>query len=388
MNQLCKFNKYYKDTGNESYNLFVISLFYYDKYTRLGNKGVYSNKTIERQLTFFRNILANIESLYNGCIPDDWKIRIYYDSSLLNFKYNGKKIWKFFLEFAIKLDKVQLVKFECPKYYNKSKCEHIKLFGTLIRFYPLFNYERNVKSINCIDADNCITKKWMNELVKFVNSKYQINVFCSKYEFPRYRDFETNDKFKCYFRAGIFSSKIFFKYSEWKRIFNDIENPESNFTKTYKKIIDKMNIFFPNEFKNKENTFYEFGFDEIFLNYFIKKLIEKNHYSIRYVHYRPSINVFIDYLLMVLKNPVNKVYTQELLDNKNSPYNTIDELYEDLKNSIKKRTFFKKILFLKKNIYILEKMNIDPILIKFIKCETKKTFFQYPHFASYLKMLK
>lgn len=388
LDKVCKFTKYYEDTGDTKYNLFVISVFYYNKYMRLGAKGVYSNKSIERQFSFLKNLIANIESLYNGVIPKDWKIRIYYDESLMNFNYDGVKIWDEFIDTVIKLKKVQLVKFECPKYFNKKNYQHIKLFGTLMRFYPLFEKEKNVISVNCIDADNFITKPWMHELVKFVKSDYDINVFCSKYEFPRYGDIKNKRNFECYFRAGIISSKVQFGINEWEKSFKEIENPKSDFMEMYNRVIKRLNIFFPNELRNKDSTFFEFGFDEMFLNFFIKEIIQNNNYKVRYVHYQTSLNIFLDYLLVILNNKVNETYTKELLQQPNSPYQTTEDMYKEMKKSIRKRTFFEKKKFLLKHLDILEKMDIDPVILNFIQFETKKTFFKYPRFDTYLKILR
>lgn len=381
---LCNLKKYYKEDGKK-YNLFVISIFYYDKYVRLGKKGVYSNKSIEKQLIFIQNIRENVKKLYNGEIPKDWKLRIYYDVSLFNFKYENKLPWKDLFQDLIKLDKVQLIKYTCSKYFNKNNKTHVKLFGTLLRFYPYFHKEENVKSVHSIDADNIITKPWMDKLVEFINSNYQINVFCSKYEFPRYKNMNQNDGFDCYFRAGIFSSKVFFKEEQWENMFNEMDNNKSEFIEVYNRIIENINLIFPNEYKNKDNTFFEFGFDEIILNYFIKKYIRENKYTVKYVHYKPPINIFIDYLTVYFKYKDNQKYVNELFSQPEFKYNNVDEFYDDFHKSIKKKTFFKKLTLLKKYIFILKKMKLDPVLVKFIEKENKKSYYQYPYFSTYLQ---
>ena len=384
--KICKFKKFYKNDENEKYNIFVIPIFYYDKYRRLGPKGVYKNKSEERQLAFIRNLKANIENLHNGNIPSNWKFRIYYDKSLTNFEYEGVKVWNKLFSVISKSNKIQLIRFKCSRYYSCKK--HCKLFGTLIRFHPLYIKEKNVISVNCIDSDNYMSKKWLDELIKFIDSKYDINVFCSKYEFPRYKDITLKDNFECYFRAGMFSSKISFGEKKWEKAFNDIENPKSNFTKSFNNIIKHLKVFFPDEIQNKDNLYFEFGFDEIFLNYFIKNIIYKKKYKVKYVHYQPSYSIFIDYLLIFLNNKVNHTYTEELLGKHRPPYKTTDHLYNDFKKSIWKHYFFTKLFFLKENIDVLTKMQIDPILLKFITKENKQSCTKYPTFDSYLKTLQ
>ena len=111
--KICKFKKFYKNDENEKYNIFVIPIFYYDKYRRLGPKGVYKNKSEERQLAFIRNLKANIENLHNGNIPSNWKFRIYYDKSLTNFEYEGVKVWNKLFSVISKSNKIQLIRFKC-----------------------------------------------------------------------------------------------------------------------------------------------------------------------------------------------------------------------------------------------------------------------------------
>lgn len=379
---ICNFKKYYKENNRKKYNLFVISIFYYNKYLKLGKKGIYSNLSIEKQLLFIKNIKENVKKLYNGFIPDDWKIRIYFDKTLFKFKYNEKFLWKeLFMEIK-DLDKIQLISYNCPKYFNSETKSHKKLFGTLIRFYSLFEKNDNIKSINLIDADNTLTKPWLNELINFINSEYDINVFCSKYEFARYKTLNKNNNFNCYFRAGIFSSKVLFEENEWNKIFNEIEDNKSEFIKVYDKIINNLNILFPDDLKNKNDTFFEFGFDEIILNHFIKNIIKKNNYKVKYVYYQPSLNIFLDYLMIYLKFKDNNNYTIQLLNNGN--YNNLNDFYNDYLISIKKKIFFEKLNFLKKNLYILDKMNINYTLLDFIKYENKKTFYKYKPFFYYL----
>jgi len=383
---ICKFEKLYNEKSNKPYNIFVASLFFYDNYVRLGKKGVYSDKTVEKQLIFLKNLMANIENLYKcKYIPDDWKLRIYFDESLFNFKYKGLLPWKLFLDIVIKLDRVQLVKFECPDYFDVTKREHIKVFGMLVRFHPFFHKEPNVKMMSIVDADNMLSGEWVSELLKFAKSDYQFNVFCSKYEFPRYKDIELEDSYDCYFRGGIFSSKVFFQPSDWENIFRDINNPNSEFSKSFKRILKRLDAFYPNEIQNRNDPRFEFGFDEMILNFFIKKLLKKYNYSVRYVHYRPSLNIFCDYLYAMLKNPINKQYTDELL--KKTNYKSLDDLYKYLKKGVWRNDFFKRMQILKDNLGILKKMYIDPVLLSFIENETWKTFTKYRRFEDYLKMV-
>ena len=116
--------------------------------------------------------------------------------------------------------------------------------------------------------------------------------------------------------------------------------------------------------------------------------IQNNNYKVRYVHYQTSLNIFLDYLLLILNNKVNETYTKELLQQPNSTYKTTEDMYKEMKKSIRKRTFFEKKKFLLKHLDILEKMDIDPVILNFIQFETKKTFFKYPRFDTYLKILR
>ena len=406
-NNFCSFKKYYKDDNNTKYNLLSTSLFYYNKYERfIKDKRV--SAVDFKQLTYFYNTLKNIENLYIGFFPNDWKMRIFFDKSLFNYEYNGVKIWNIFFNKIKNLDKIQLVEFKCHKFYNENKIEHKRLFGTILRFYPLFNQSenKNVKSIHIVDVDNFYLKKWLDSLINFNNnSKFQIHTFCSHYEFPTYRYNIFENDFCCYFRAGMFSSKVFFKKNLWNNMINQIYDSNSQFSKITKNIYKRIYEIYPsNNNLNSDFYLFDFGYDEIILNYFIKSFILKNNYKVQYTYYKPSVGVFVNYLTQSMKYHKNLKYTKEFfynfyknnnilkknnMNNNNNLNNLLDKFRKKgNKLSYNNIKFQKFINDLKKYLYLFEKMDMDPILIDFIKNYNYNKFIKYPKFDKYFSSIR
>lgn len=266
-------------------------------------------------------------------------MRIFFDKSLFNYKYKGIKIWNIFFNKIKNLDKIQLVEYKCPKFFYKNKIEHKRLFGTIMRFYPLFNQSENinVKSIHIVDVDNYYLKKWLDTLISFNNNKnFHIHTFCSQYEFPTYRYDLFEKNFSCYFRAGMFSSKIFFDIKLWNNMMNQIYDTNSEFSNITKNIYKKIYDIYPsNNNLNSNYYLFDFGYDEIILNYFIKSFILKFSYKVKYTYYKPSIGVFVNYLTQTMKYHKNIKYTKEFFNYYNNNYNinnnNLNNLLDELK---------------------------------------------------------
>lgn len=383
----CQFKKYYKE-GDQPYHLLVTSVFYYDKYKRF-LKGQQKDVAQEKQLIFLKNLTANIKNFDNNFFPDNWIYRIYFDKSLLKFKYQNKLPWKIFLQKYKSHPKVQFIEYQCPKYHNTSSTQpfdHQKLFGTLIRFHPLFQPDPKILSIHIVDADNYYTEPWLNELKTFIyDPKAKIHTFCSQYEFARYRYDILPNYFKCYFRAGMFSTKVTFPPTLWDYMFEKA-NSNNDFLGIIQKIYEKNSKIFPSNYVNKKTyERFEFGYDEVILNYFIKKFIYASKYPVQYSYYQPSIPIFIEYLVKTLDYPPNQLYTKELLDNLHK--SNTQKLLKDMKQDHYKKRFFKSLYKLKKNLPILKKMDIEPILIDFISNYTQQEFIKYPPFQTYFDSL-
>lgn len=186
--------------------------------------------------------------------------------------------------------KVQLVEYECKDIkYNEHT--HINLFGTLTRFYSLFDVESvNMEYCIFVDVDNYISREYLNiidefmktdKLVMTVNRLNQISFFEND---VMYKD----DLFyNIHLLGGMTMIKrdSIFKDSIWNQYFHHLfEQNDLNYVYDY--LDFKKNSFYfilnrnNNHIKNDElitsyHSFY-YGSDEIWLNFVIKKILREN----------------------------------------------------------------------------------------------------------------
>lgn len=73
------------------------------------------------------------EKIYN------FTIRLFIDNSI----YNDKKLF----DLIYGLERVEIVIYTCSNYLEDDKIHHYGLFGTLVRFFPMFNFPNNDANI-------------------------------------------------------------------------------------------------------------------------------------------------------------------------------------------------------------------------------------------------
>lgn len=291
---VCHFIKEYNDPKNE-YSIISLSLFYMPQYIRQFYNNA-RNVTVERQLKFIYNLLSNLHNLEHKFYYPNWYLRIYYDDSIFKFKHEGTYIWEDFYNEYKHHNKLQWINYKCPD-FMKNNDYHINLFGSIIRFYPFFYKDSKLKMVISADMDNFYTKDYLSELRNFENSNYDFNVFCSKYEVAFYQQKETD----CYFRSGMIASKVKFDEKYWNFILKQLKTFSN---KDFSNILNNLNkeckIIRPNRaIKSYKN--FEYGIDEIIINYYFKKILIAHKYKIRIVRYKPLsctiFNMFLVYLL-------------------------------------------------------------------------------------------
>jgi len=212
--------------------------------------------------------------------------RIYYDHSLDN-----DKDWSKLLKFFLKKDYVQIYKYYCPEIIKNGF--HDGLFGTFVRFLPLFesDKERNWKVMGCLDVDlnkrNIERIDLLNNILKFQKSNYSFAVFQPKCYYLTPHLFNLKDKIKNlpFILAGAFLSKITFN----KKIFFDFLNNIASENKKYKFLKERLR-----KRVNEEDRFL-YGMDEYFLTVEIGKEIVKKKKKIlflkNYVSYAKSLKI-------------------------------------------------------------------------------------------------
>jgi hypothetical protein len=380
-NNLCNFEKKYIEPIS-NYVVVSFSLFYIDEYIRHKRSST-NNISESRQLDFIYNMTCNINLLDLDIIPSNWYFRIYYDNSIFNFKYNNKYPWKDFFKKYIKHKRIQFVKFKCPSFMVENK--HKNLFGTILRLYPLFCQDEKTSMIILFDCDNTFTQKYLDEIEKFRISDYDYNTFSSKYETSYYMyDFNEEDR-HYYFRMASFASKVKYNIEYWNKILINISVYND---KTFESLVTFLYNLHLSVLPNKKIKGYkdfEYGMDEIILNYQIKNLFEKNKKKLRIVRYNPNplmvYNTFEKYLKFnykknrdivnkIVNNIAKKVTKKYKKDDLNFNLNKINKsLFSYINNTefnfdILYKYYIHPVL---ENIDIVEKLIMPNNIIKFFK---------------------
>ena len=274
----CKFIKYFEEPKIK-YNCLSSCLFFKDNYIKITKNLKAYNATQKKINLFYENLLEVNKFLLNGTYPENLYLRIYYDDSI----YKNDKYVEL-INILKKNSKIQLVKYYCTK--SKLKNIHINMFGTLIRFYTIFDNEsKNIEYTILADSDNIFTKNFFtifNNFMKGDNLVYTFNsinqsVFHSN-------DFYENNKFYnyIYLLGGltiIKKDKIFLK-KYWNKYFNKMYK-QNDLMYIYNYIDFKkysmISLLKKDEIKIESLYSFVYGTDEVWLNYVIKKILLDNN---------------------------------------------------------------------------------------------------------------
>jgi hypothetical protein len=201
------------------------------------NMSPYDNKYVKGIL----NLGLETDAVYNsnGCA---WTIRLYYDDSLL--QENNKILYEPILKWLNGKKNFHLIKFNFDE--QKIHGIHNKLFGALIRIFPLF--DSNVKTVAFRDIDSIPLIKDIKLLEDFKKTDKIIHVYdlykdkdtpewvtCPLHILKNKYNFKFDNKYK--FPLGLTAINNIgdnkFTYKNSQNIFNIIEKEE--------KFIDKIN---------------------------------------------------------------------------------------------------------------------------------------------------
>lgn len=393
---MCDYSKQYEEPERK-YNIFSFSIFYMKEY-RQYNKNDAKDVAVKRQTAFLHNLGLNIDNLNNGVFGKNWYFRIYYDESIFNFKVNGVCPWIAFFNKHKHNKLIQFVQFNCNSFIDKrkkTKC-HINLFGTLPRLQPIFEQNNLLQTVVVFDADNYITKTYFDEIILFKKSKYDYNVFCSKYETSFYIDNDSRDVDHCYLRCGMIAVNKKLPVCLWNFILYQLETFED---KPFEQLLDRIFIrhtgLMPNK-KIKPYQKFEYGIDEIVLNYYIKRFFILHDFKVRIVRYRPMIMPIIETMIVYIKYNDKKHkliinnFLSRMLGNKFAC-----NMDEDIANF---RLMFHNashnhdylldgltmhIVQLKNNFYILQEIEFPMVIVDFISNFSPHSFGNDCHFNDY-----
>jgi hypothetical protein len=243
----------------------------------------------------FKRYMNGIVDLHNFIYKyfNDFKLRLFIDDTI----YSNKKIFNKLTN----IKNIQIILFLCNNFFNKKKCMHYGTFGTMVRFFPMFDFENNdAQTVIISDIDDN-----MDKLIRNHEKNRQVSSFYKKY----YKKFHKNDIHLIYFKdlsriktriislidhpinflnnnipdGHILANNIIiFKSINKKFIINFLNKTSKNILS--KDELIKMNIYINSEKVNQESKYF-FGIDEIFVNYFLINLIESdNKYNYAYVY--------------------------------------------------------------------------------------------------------
>lgn len=360
--QFCNFVREYIEP-KDKYICFSTSLFVPEKYIKM-TFGTKRDVKEKKQRKYLKNLIEISKKLLNGEYPNNVYLRIYYDHTIKNNPF-----WDSFMNSAKKHPKIQLIYYQCNQFiYNQY---HQRLFGTIVRFHAFFDDKSNTSCVFTVDSDLVYTPIFFKEIDKFMkNDEYSFisagGVFLAAFYKPDY-DFKKKDYLDyTWFSASTSGTKIKFDISIWNNIFNIFYN-DFEFRKRINYLDFKKKAIYPlsEEFSYLD---FEYGADEILLNYIFKNYIRKNNlkfYHIKVQNLEMIKNVFsakmMDFFNYNIKmNPFMTKKVINLLYSNNNYNQNIIKLRKDLQNL----NYF--IPILKKNIDELNKLYFQSDYLFFI----------------------
>ena len=266
-NNICKFTPLFKIDFSKKTNILSLSLF--------------KMKTLYKKFHFYLNGLKYLSKKIKKKNLN-FEIRLFIDNSI----YKDKKI----MEILKKLDNINLILYHCPSFIKGEY--HRGTFGTVIRFFPMFNFKNNDSDIVIvIDTDDI----YINYLDKLLNSykflkknKYlnDLSLFYIGSIAKKINNIDNN--IIPYIQAGVLLNK--YKMDKTiieKYLYDTLE----------KKTIDNK------KFKNNKivlsktvDNYIYYTFDEIFLNNNLIKYIIKNKKKICFINeYSIIYNIYYIY---------------------------------------------------------------------------------------------
>jgi hypothetical protein len=331
-NDICKFKKLYDNPNNIKYDIICTTFFKMGKHYK--NFQIYMN-----------GLARWVKNLRELKLP--YKFRLFIDQNV----YEDKKIMDLLNKIK---DIVQLVIFTCADYMKDNY--HIDVFGALVRYFPLFDFENN-DSNKVIITDMDLHEDDMIKLINFI--KYDTPIMCATAQFSRL--------FSGYSKLYVISNLMYFNNIKFDN------NILINFIKKIAPTLENKGNY------NKRLTPFGFGTDEIFINDYlfphIKYFYINTLYTINFVIYWnkefiiKNKNSFSRFKYILGKYFNEKYKLDDMI-------NFIDKHFynifhkTDVNNYISRR-FYKIIKYLHmKNKYILPKeltiyiiKNVDNIII-------------------------
>ena len=339
------------------------------------------NKLLVSTTLFIKNIkninlddnkyIKGLYKLYDWCLINNYVLRIYFDESIEEYiKIN-----------LLNKTNIELYKYYYPKFYLKDKKIHKGTFGSLIRFYPLFNLKDHYhNNVYVSDSDfDFFLKKTSNNIIDFVkkNNHLYNNILISKSRyfygtFKRLQNRNNNNIFPiqagCLYnynnkfdinilenyinnlkvQDAIYGCDEFFLNKDLFNIFNNKNVNIFIYNCQFKNYFENQSNLDPIYNSNKKKIYNKCS--SIFLNY-IKKY--NNNINIKNIK---NNNIFLNKLETIYKlNSEEKIYLEGIYYNyfyKKYNYNFVINKIFFINNQIYHSLYMTCNKFNKKNYYI------------------------------------
>lgn len=263
-NNICNFEPLYDFNPNEKYDIISTVLF--------------KMKNSYRDLNFYVDQFKNTYKILKTNFPK-YKIRMFIDDNIFNDKNLMNKLNKY--------DDLQLVRFKCNSYLIDNY--HIGLFSTMIRFFPLFDFDNNDTNFVII-SDIDYNKKFIKQLVQIL---YHIdNITLNKLSLVKYNmDYTSSNSYMHEYSEShhgyiIAQSIIGINKINHEVIINFLNEVLNNkidtHTKyTWYKIIDYSKLpdikYYKQINYNNDHKSFTYGIDEYFLSTTLPEYLSKNN---------------------------------------------------------------------------------------------------------------
>tara|TARA_Y100000813_G_C24159858_1_gene351560 strand:- start:1086 stop:2318 length:1233 start_codon:yes stop_codon:yes gene_type:complete len=327
LNNICKFTPLFDIDFNKKQNIFSAIFF------KL-HGGSYKN--FEMYMKGLNNLTNFIRNSFKG-----YKLRLFIDESIFEDKYILEKLKSYNI--------IQLVKYHCTEFVIDDKY-HRGLFGTLIRFFPMFDFPNNdagivrVTDIDFFYKNHADDQFNLNKIIKKLESSDYYNQISLILHSRIYHvGIRGNFIYKDYIVPYTTADKIVsLKRMDHKIISDFLGNIDDN--KEFLSLYPKIDVLA----KSKDKQFV-FGVDEYFLNNILvyKLVIDRVpitfrfKFGIMYPFYW-SLEVYDEFTKKqkeFLENSVNFILKDEL--------------------KIKSKTYKEKINILDEYLYNLENRDLD-----------------------------
>lgn len=309
----------------------------------------------------FIKYLDGLKELNNVANKKDIYIRLFIDMSISRDDSIMGKLRK--------LNRVQIVLYKCSEFIINDH-HHVGLFGTLMRFFPLFDFENNDAGVTFLcDAD---IDRNFEEKTKFYDVlKNDIDLNKLYIAYPGYYYIHSNEKLE---KDG---KKYILPYCMAGSLIGIKKIPKESFVKYLKKLKDYMNNSPPREILSNyyispekykilcENNIC-YGIDEYYINNILLTYLFKhdlpfcfkyryNIYDGLYFRIEPNNVYSIDNLQGLSRDEYKKIFDEYMKESGLGKYNI---------NYLEKKLYVKKFTFMKATPFMLEFKNI---MVPFIK---------------------